>query len=755
MSNEYEEDSNDESIVGNVLVLNVPDDVTRFGKSHKPTAVLGTEERFQWQKSGQTSDVMYDIPSPTPAHAITFGSSLRKGMDDENPDAKKRSTGPGSYDIAGSYDHNSEYAKHEAGRFGQAPRQSMAMKTPSAGAVYNIDKQFWNGPEKSHGVGFANAARGELHGSAEGVNADMYAGKSETGPAITIAKKLTTKEQGSDTPGAIYDVHEKVNFQTGPAYSFGHGKESKTMEMPALVSSPTRQHSAPDNVTRFGKIKEADLKFGSEQRFRWQTTGETSDVAYDVQDAAPVKSVIFGSSLRKGMDEENPDAKKRSTGPGSYDIAGSYDHNSEYAKHEASRFGQAPRQSMAMKTPSAGAVYNIDKQFWNGPEKSHGVGFANAARGELHGSAEGVNADMYAGKSETGPAITIAKKLTTKEQGSDTPGAIYDVHEKVNFQTGPAYSFGHGKESKTMEMPALVSSPTRQHSAPDNVTRFGKIKEADLKFGSEQRFRWQTTGETSDVAYDVQDAAPVKSVIFGSSLRKGMDEENPDAKKRSTGPGSYDIAGSYDHNSEYAKHEAGRFGQAPRQSMAMKTPSAGAVYNIDKQFWNGPERTNGVGFANATRGELYGTALSVNADMFLPKQETGPAITIAKKLTTKELGADTPGPIYQVHVSYFLSVQSLSICIHIFTVLLLLSCRKRLTSAPAHRTHLDTAKYPNRKNFCPKCPTALLGAHQRAVRSWLLGMARSKRPIFRLAPSSVLNGRTLARPAMWRTMCKI
>jgi hypothetical protein len=66
----------------------------------------------------------------------SFGNSLRTGMDDENPDAKKRSTGPGSYEFANCYDHLSEYQSTHANRFALAPRQSMAMKTPSPGAVF-------------------------------------------------------------------------------------------------------------------------------------------------------------------------------------------------------------------------------------------------------------------------------------------------------------------------------------------------------------------------------------------------------------------------------------------------------------------------------------------------------------------------------------------------------------------------------------------------------------------------------------------
>mmetsp|Transcript_25692 Transcript_25692/g.51489 ORF Transcript_25692/g.51489 Transcript_25692/m.51489 type:complete len:235 (+) Transcript_25692:41-745(+) len=205
-------------------------------------------------------------------------------------------------------------------------------------------------------------------------------------------------------------------------------------------------------VTRYGPIKQADLKFGTEKRFQWQSAENTGDVMYEIPDFQPSKSVVFGSSLRKGMDEENPDAKKRSTGPGSYDYSGCFDHLSEYAHKNGNRFGQAPRQSMAMKTPSPGAVYNIESQFWNGPDKHNGIGFSNSTRQSLYGTSLGANADMFFPKPESGPAITIAKRLKTKSLGSSSPGAVYDVHKKVDFRTGPAFSFGKGRGSRFQQI---------------------------------------------------------------------------------------------------------------------------------------------------------------------------------------------------------------------------------------------------------------------------------------------------------------
>ncbi len=194
--------------------------------------------------------------------------------------------------------------------------------------------------------------------------------------------------------------------------------------------------------------------------------------------------------------------------------------------------------------------------------------------------------------------------------------------------------------------PSKLISPQKKE-----VTRYGAIKQADLKFGSEKRFMWQNSLNSNDVVYELPEMTSTRSVIFGSSLRVGMDEENPDNKKRSTGPGSYDFAPCFDHNSEYATKQGTRFACAARQSMALKTPSPGAVYNIEKQYWNGPEKSEGIGFVNAPRQNLYGTSLGANADMFFPKFETGPCITISKRFKAKRGGDSTPGPIYDVHVS--------------------------------------------------------------------------------------------------------
>jgi hypothetical protein len=188
-----------------------------------------------------------------------------------------------------------------------------------------------------------------------------------------------------------------------------------------------------------------------------------------------------------------------------------------------------------------------------------------------------------------------------------------------------------------------------------DVTRYGPIKKSEIKFGTEERFQWQKSKNSNDVAYKLPEMTMSRSIVFSQALRKGMDEENPDSKNMSAGPGSYDYSRSFDYLSEYVSHDANRFPCAPRQSMAMKTPSPGAVYNIEKKYYMGPDKFGGIGFPNASRQPLFTSSTAANADMFIPKPETGPAITIAGRHKPKFVTESSPGPIYDVHVSLFLN----------------------------------------------------------------------------------------------------
>lgn len=191
-------------------------------------------------------------------------------------------------------------------------------------------------------------------------------------------------------------------------------------------------------------------------------------------------------------------------------------------------------------------------------------------------------------------------------------------------------------------------SPSKKNSF--QVTRYGPVYGADVKFGSEERFSWQKPKFITDVAYELPNYVPNKSVVFGTASRVGMDEVNPDAKKSSTGPGSYHPERGYNFHSEYVRREAPRFSSAPRQSMAIKTASPGAIYNIEKQFYRGPDKFIGISFPTSTRQELY--SISTNhAEILNPKLPKSNAITIAKRIPVKLRASDSPGAVYDVHVS--------------------------------------------------------------------------------------------------------
>jgi hypothetical protein len=189
-------------------------------------------------------------------------------------------------------------------------------------------------------------------------------------------------------------------------------------------------------------------------------------------------------------------------------------------------------------------------------------------------------------------------------------------------------------------------------SPKKEVTRYGPVKDIDPKFGSEKRFAPSSSQMSSDVMYNLPDVRMTRSVIFGSSLRNTSDE-NPDAKTRSNGPGSYDISRCYDHLSEYGTKIGNKFACAPRQSMAMKTPSPGAVYDIDQTFYLGKDKGQKIGFPNASRLPMFNNSTSSNADMFFPKSDPGRAVSIAKRLKRKDTISYTPGAIYDVEVSLF------------------------------------------------------------------------------------------------------
>jgi hypothetical protein len=203
--------------------------ITRYGPASPSSPLFGGETRFNWQSSNTASDVVYELPDMNGGSGFQFGTGGRQGMDD-NPDAKKRSTGPGSYHAEGCYEFSSEYPTRRAFRFGGSARQSMAQKTPSPGAVYNTDGLYNSGSNKTIPIAFGTDVRRPLNGMPASQNADMLWPALPKGKSVTIGSKLNKKSRFGGTPGAIYDVHKKVDFKTGPSFSFGKSKASRFKE---------------------------------------------------------------------------------------------------------------------------------------------------------------------------------------------------------------------------------------------------------------------------------------------------------------------------------------------------------------------------------------------------------------------------------------------------------------------------------------------------------------------------------------------
>ena len=200
--------------------------------------------------------------------------------------------------------------------------------------------------------------------------------------------------------------------------------------------SLTKYHTKSPSKTKLGT---SSGYFGIEERFKTTSTS-ANDISYDVQPIDTTKSVIFPSSVR--FSPEGSRINGSSNGPGSYDVSKGYQFHSEYPMKRANRFATYPRQSMDMKTISPGAVYDTDKVYFNGPDKRLPITFKSDTRfPEMQSSIS--NTQLFIPKSETGPAITIAKRLNRVEVGHDSPGNIYNV----NYQKrrAPAYSFGKGK----------------------------------------------------------------------------------------------------------------------------------------------------------------------------------------------------------------------------------------------------------------------------------------------------------------------
>jgi hypothetical protein len=234
----------------------------------------------------------------------------------------------------------------------------------------------------------------------------------------------------------------------------GHLTSSYTKGMatspPRSQHSPTRKAKSPTFTTRYGITHNPETKFGKEERFQWQNAQFVSDVAYQLPDTKSKIGSIFGTSARGGLDDMTADSKKRSTGPGSYNVE-EFDCLSEYLTHKGPKFSCAARQGMDMKTPSPGAVYNTSELFRSGKDKAIKISFNCDRRPPLYNPSISANADLLLLKPDRGPSVTIGQRLKPKSRGADTPGAIYEVHKIQSFKTGPSFSFGRSKQSRFKE----------------------------------------------------------------------------------------------------------------------------------------------------------------------------------------------------------------------------------------------------------------------------------------------------------------
>ena len=201
---------------------------------------------------------------------ITFPTSERDPTGDgDNPD-KGQGPGPGAYAYGHCYDHLSEKATHQAGRFPRSQRQGMAMRTPSPGAVYNLgktcvliylDRSRWtchpltSSPpfaqvlERSFedpayqvqpGPTAANAPRISYgrRGDAVAIAATDAVGACACGLRnlrslliletlfhllqVTIASRIPRREPMGAGPGKIYNAQVR---SASPSYSFGRGQK--------------------------------------------------------------------------------------------------------------------------------------------------------------------------------------------------------------------------------------------------------------------------------------------------------------------------------------------------------------------------------------------------------------------------------------------------------------------------------------------------------------------------------------------------
>ncbi|GMI26608.1 hypothetical protein TeGR_g4847 [Tetraparma gracilis] len=212
---------------------------TRYGYTCGTTTRLDNgEERFQWQKPPNEFDAIYNVKLGTQVRDLHFGTSTRADWETtmkNKRDSFNPNAGPGSYKRDKEFLISSESRNKEAPRFQDAPRQGMANMNGTPGPIYNVEKKYKRGVEKSIGIGFGRSKRKNLHLTSA---ADaMYAPKVEV-PNFAVAFgegdrfKYEAKYSLTDgTPGPIYEVHDAKIFDTirtkAPNTVWGKGRGSR------------------------------------------------------------------------------------------------------------------------------------------------------------------------------------------------------------------------------------------------------------------------------------------------------------------------------------------------------------------------------------------------------------------------------------------------------------------------------------------------------------------------------------------------
>jgi len=208
---------------------------TRHGRRRGNNTVIGSEERFLWQKPTYCSDAIYDVTANiVKPRAAGFGSSTRedwKGIAENKRDTVNPYTGPGRYHIPDERNALSDAPAIKASPFGLSRRELVDLKNPSPGPVYTIDGIYRYGRDKKVGPGFNKDNRPPLEQDTLRCSTSAYylPKPQKVGPSCTFPKDQNFRDRALNvhrSPGPIYDTTSH-DFQTGPSYSFSASKSKR------------------------------------------------------------------------------------------------------------------------------------------------------------------------------------------------------------------------------------------------------------------------------------------------------------------------------------------------------------------------------------------------------------------------------------------------------------------------------------------------------------------------------------------------